>query len=78
MVTRSEKILLCLVREEGIRHQGFGPSDVIYLIMPDRFKNGDPSNDNAAGFIDSLNKQNPDGRHGGDIQGIINKLDYLE
>jgi neopullulanase len=75
---RTEKEFPLLKREAGIRHQGFDQSDVIYLIMPDRFVNGDPSNDNFKGFIDSLDRQKQDGRHGGDIKGIINSLDYLK
>ncbi len=58
-------------------HQGFDPSDVIYLITPDRFANGDTTNDNVAGMIDSVKPAEPYGRHGGDLQGAINKLDYL-
>lgn len=60
------------------RHQGFDPMDVIYLITPDRFANGDTTNDNVAGMIDSLKPAEPYGRHGGDLQGIIQKLDYLQ
>jgi neopullulanase len=74
---KSEKEFPVLKREGGIRHQGFDHSDVIYLIMPDRFANGDPANDNAAGFIDSAGRNKQDGRHGGDIQGLINNLDYF-
>ncbi|MDF2179030.1 glycoside hydrolase family 13 protein [Aliiglaciecola sp. CAU 1673] len=58
--------------------QGFGPADSIYLITPDRFANGDPTNDNVAGYQDRLNRNEPDGRHGGDIRGIIEHLDYLQ
>jgi glycosidase len=56
---------------------GFGPADVIYLVMPDRFANGDPSNDSVAGMPDRLDRSQPLGRHGGDLQGIANHLDYL-
>ncbi|MBX2991331.1 MAG: cyclomaltodextrinase N-terminal domain-containing protein [Bacteroidetes bacterium] len=59
-------------------HNGFDQSDVIYLIVPDRFANGDASNDNISGMSDTLNRNEPYGRHGGDLQGIINKLDYLQ
>lgn len=59
-------------------HQGFNDSDVIYLIMSDRFSNGDPSNDNMPGMLDKANLKNPNGRHGGDIQGIINHLKYIK
>ncbi|MDD7885762.1 glycoside hydrolase family 13 protein [Flavivirga sp. 57AJ16] len=53
-------------------------SDVMYLITPDRFSNGDPSNDSTDDTIEKANRKNPDGRHGGDIKGIIDHLDYLE
>ena len=56
---------------------GFGPKDVIYLIAPDRFANGDETNDSVDGYKDSLNRTNKGGRHGGDIQGIIDNLDYI-
>ncbi len=58
--------------------QGFNPSDVICLITPDRFVNGDPSNDEVEGMKEGLNRSDKWGRHGGDIQGIINSLDYLQ
>jgi glycosidase len=58
--------------------QGITSSDLIYLIMPDRFSNGDPSNDRIPGMRDqSLNRDSIFLRHGGDLQGIINHLDYL-
>ncbi|MCK5821729.1 MAG: glycoside hydrolase family 13 protein [Bacteroidales bacterium] len=57
--------------------QGFDPSDVIYLITPDRFANGDPLNDEFPEMIDKLNRKYPFGRHGGDIKGIIDKLNYI-
>ena len=65
-------------REGSATRQGFQSSDVMYLITPDRFANGDPSNDSMEGLPDKLNRQHKDGRHGGDIQGIINSLDYLD
>jgi neopullulanase len=58
-------------------YRGFDATDVIYLITPDRFANGDPKNDTAPGFADTVNRKNPDARHGGDLRGIINHLDYL-
>ena len=57
--------------------QGFSPADVIYLITPDRYANGDPSNDSSLRLEEKSNRQNKDGRHGGDIQGIIDHLDYI-
>lgn len=56
---------------------GFGPQDVIYLITPDRFANGDPANDTVKGMTDGLARAKPLGRHGGDIAGISQHLDYL-
>jgi len=57
--------------------KSFGSQDVIYLLMPDRFSNGNPSNDSMENFKEKANRDNKGGRHGGDIQGIINQLDYL-
>jgi len=57
--------------------RGFNSSDVIYLLMPDRFANGDPSNDNVPGMSEQLNRSLPGGRHGGDLKGISDHLDYL-
>lgn len=59
--------------------QGVTSRDFIYLIMPDRFSNGDPSNDRVPGMKDqSLNRDSVFERHGGDLQGIQNHLDYLQ
>ena len=57
--------------------RGFGPADAIYLITPDRFANGDPSNDTLANLGDPADRSKPGGRHGGDIAGIIAHLDYI-
>ncbi len=59
-------------------HQGFSSKDVIYLITPDRFVNGDQTNDQVRGMLDGYQPDNIIGRHGGDIAGIINKLGYLQ
>ncbi len=59
------------------QHKGFSNADVIYLLMPDRFSNGDVANDNSEKMLEKADRTNPDGRHGGDIQGIINHLDYI-
>ncbi len=58
--------------------KSFNASDVIYLLMPDRFSNGDTTNDNCLGMLENADRSNPDGRHGGDLQGITNHLDYLK
>ena len=59
--------------------QGVTSSDFIYFLMPDRFSNGDESNDRVPGMKDqSLNRDSIYLRHGGDMQGVINHLDYLQ
>lgn len=57
--------------------KGFDASDMIYLIMPDRFANGDPNNDSMPGMTEKADRNAPYGRHGGDLQGIIQHLDYI-
>ncbi|PEN13939.1 hypothetical protein CRI94_07745 [Longibacter salinarum] len=57
---------------------GFGPDDVVYLITPDRFANGNPSNDRVEGIRDEYDPSDPRMRHGGDLRGIIEHLDELE
>ncbi|PIQ35170.1 MAG: alpha-amlyase [Bacteroidetes bacterium CG18_big_fil_WC_8_21_14_2_50_41_14] len=64
-------------KTDPTRFHGFDNSDVIYLLMPDRFANGDPSNDDAPGMTEKADRKNPNGRHGGDIKGITNHFDYL-
>lgn len=64
-------------QKPGEAFQGFTPADVIYLIMPDRFANGDETND-WAGMLEKPNRQLPLGRHGGDIKGIEDRLDYIQ
>lgn len=64
-------------RDGSAMRKSFTPADVIYLIMPDRFSNGDTLNDSHPAVFEKKNRKDPNGRHGGDIQGIINNLDYL-
>ena len=67
-----------LAREPGsAQRTGFNSSDAIYQIMPDRFANGNPANDSIAGMADKLDRALGHGRHGGDIQGVIDRLDYI-
>ncbi len=58
--------------------KSFTSHDVVYLVMPDRFANGDASNDFYAGMAEQMNRSDQDGRHGGDIRGIMNHLDYFK
>jgi len=64
-------------KKNSSKRVGFSSKDVVYLIMPDRFSNGDTSNDSIATLKDKLKRKDQYGRHGGDIQGIINHLDYF-
>lgn len=57
--------------------KGFTAADSIYLITPDRFVNGDASNDSVDGYDDRLDRSAEYGRHGGDIAGISGSLDYI-
>ncbi len=65
-------------RENSAQRKGFDSSDVMYLIMPDRFANGNPKNDSHPDTVEKADRSNPGGRHGGDIQGVIDHLDYLK
>jgi len=61
------------------RIQGVTNKDLIYLLMPDRFANGDPSNDKVKGLAEqTLNRDSMYYRHGGDIQGVMNHFDYFK
>jgi glycosidase len=60
------------------RYQGITSDDVIYLIMPDRFANGDPSNDSPAGYGAPANRQSAMAYHGGDLKGVRDHLGYLK
>lgn len=65
-------------RPESALRKGFDSSDMIYLIMPDRFANGDTSNDSHKDVVEKVNRAHQGGRHGGDIQGVIDHLDYIK
>ena len=58
--------------------ESYTSKDVFYLIMPDRFANGDEKNDSSKSLIEKANRKSEGGRHGGDLRGIINNLDYLK
>lgn len=61
------------------RQLGITSSDFIYLLMPDRFSNGDTLNDRVQGMHDSLiNRGGLKSRHGGDLKGVMNHLDYIQ
>lgn len=60
------------------QRESYSSADMMYLIMPDRFANGNPNNDSDKSVNEKADRNNPSGRHGGDIEGIIKNLDYLE
>ena len=62
----------------GYERIGFDASDVLYMLMPDRFANGNPENDNDKSLSPSTaDRKDPNARHGGDLAGIVNHLDYF-
>ncbi len=69
---------ILLRKRKSSEHIGFSNRDVIYLIMPDRFANEDTTNDKINGYDDSFKGNPTQGRRGGDIKGIIKRLNYLK
>lgn len=65
-------------RAGSASRKSFTSADCIYLIMSDRFVDGDETNNSTVGTQEKCNKESLDGRWGGDIQGIINSLDYIK
>jgi glycosidase len=64
-------------REGSSMRKSFTEADAIYLLMPDRFANGNPANDSIKGYHQGVHRSIPGARHGGDIDGIISKIPYL-
>ncbi len=65
-------------RENSRFRKSFDSSDMMYLIMSDRFANGNPNNDSNAELTEKADRTKDNGRHGGDIEGIIKNLDYIK
>jgi glycosidase len=65
-------------REPDTYAQGFSSEDVIYLLMPDRFANGNPANDEIDGFLEGVDRSDPNARHGGDFAGVREHLGYID
>ncbi len=65
-------------QKDSAQRKGFDAGDAIYLITPDRFANGDPSNDSVAGMPDKTDRAIPLARHGGDLAGMRSHLDYIK
>ena len=65
-------------KENSKFRKSYDSSDMIYLIMSDRFANGNPNNDSTKETFEKSDRNKPGGRHGGDIEGIIKNLDYIK
>ena len=65
-------------KENSALRKSYDASDMIYLVMSDRFANGNPENDSDSSLTEKGDRNNPNGRHGGDIAGMINHLDYIK
>ncbi|MDD5185821.1 MAG: glycoside hydrolase family 13 protein [Paludibacter sp.] len=65
-------------RKDSDKRQGFSSADVIYLLMPDRFANGDSTNDNVESQPEKVDRKNSSGRHGGDLKGMQEHLNYIK
>lgn len=64
---------------KGADRQGFTNADVLYMLMPDRFADGNPKNDVVKGMLDEVcNRQEPSMRHGGDLEGIRQHISYFK
>ena len=63
--------------EDSANREGFNSGDAIYLIMPDRFSCGNPNKEVSASMQEQNNRRLEYGRHGGDLRGIWNHLDYI-
>lgn len=65
-------------RQQGsASRESYTPGDVLYLITPDRFANGNPDNDKSEGMLEGCDRSSKNGRHGGDIEGIRQHLGYI-
>ena len=78
MVTSVLSLRLCRPYDRTGRFRGFSPDDVMYLIMIDRFSDGDPTNNDPLQSLGIYDRQNKFYYHGGDFQGVIDRLDYLK
>ncbi len=77
---KSTTILYELKRRnpDSSEREGFNAGDVLYLVMPDRFADGDPTNDTVKGMRETkVDRSDQYARHGGDLKGIAQRLDYM-
>ncbi|MEA4850408.1 MAG: alpha-amylase family glycosyl hydrolase [Paludibacter sp.] len=64
-------------RSGSAARESFTEADAVYLLMPDRFANGNTANDSVKAYFQGVNRLDPGKRHGGDIEGIISKVPYM-
>jgi len=64
-------------RNGSSARKSFTEADAVYLLMPDRFANGNPDNDSIKGYYQGVHRDIPGARHGGDIEGVISHIPYL-
>lgn len=76
LITKADYRLEARAKNSAAR-KGFTTSDAIYLLMPDRFANGNPANDSRADQLEKFNRSISGGRHGGDLKGMQDHLDYI-
>ena len=65
-------------RDKNRKTNVIDQNDIIYLVTPDRFVNGNPNNDAVAGLAEGKNRSFHGGRHGGDVEGVLSRIDYME
>ena len=73
----TQKYSLKKRRDNSAQRKSYDSSDMMYLLMPDRFANGNRNNDSQNTTTEKYNRDLPGGRHGGDIEGIIKNLNYI-
>ncbi|MEI6554829.1 MAG: alpha-amylase family glycosyl hydrolase [Paludibacter sp.] len=64
-------------RQNSADRLSYTEADAVYLLMPDRFANGNTANDSVPGYFQGVHREIPGARHGGDIEGIISKIPYI-
>lgn len=73
-----KKIVFPILERRTRKIRPVGPEDVVYLLMPDRFADGDTDNNFVPGHNDPVRPEHRWGRRGGDLQGVTDHLDYLQ
>ncbi len=76
-VTKYE-LIFPIKERSSFQPAGLETSDLMYMIYPDRFSNGDPNNDSIPSLFQGSKRNGEKTRHGGDLKGIINHLDYIQ